>query len=166
MRRGLPLQVPGAYAAHFPPFLLLTRNTAYTSLVRNPWLETLLLAHLALRPSRLAKPTLFGWSQRTLCLHICLEQYAVSLGRTSFEVMLARPGDAASSSDTGRRAPLYTLAAGPEDVDLEQARALKRPRLVWTAKLHKRFVEAVEQLGLKNAVPKTIMQVLKPIKSG
>ena len=26
--------------------------------------------------------------------------------------------------------------------------------------LHQRFVEAVEQLGLKNAVPKTIMQVL------
>ncbi len=48
--------------------------------------------------------------------------------------------------------------AGPDDADLEQARALKRPRLVWTAKLHKRFVEAVEQLGLKNAVPKTIMQ--------
>ncbi len=49
--------------------------------------------------------------------------------------------------------------AGLDDADLEQARALKRPRLVWTAKLHKRFVEAVEQLGLKNAVPKTIMQV-------
>ena len=40
------------------------------------------------------------------------------------------------------------------------ARALKRPRLVWTPKLHQRFVEAVEQLGLKIAVPKTIMQVL------
>ena len=39
-----------------------------------------------------------------------------------------------------------------------QARALKRPRLVWTPKLHMRFVAAVEQLGLKNAVPKTIMQ--------
>ena len=50
-------------------------------------------------------------------------------------------------------------------MDLEQARALKRPRLMWTAKLHKRFVEAVEQLGLKNAVPKTIMQVLLPVKS-
>ena len=56
----------------------------------------------------------------------------------------------------------YKLVAGPDDADLEQARALKRPRLVWTAKLHKRFVEAVEQLGLKNAVPKTIMQVLYP----
>ena len=36
----------------------------------------------------------------------------------------------------------------------------KRPRLVWTPKLHQRFIEAVEQLGLKVAVPKTIMQVL------
>lgn len=45
-----------------------------------------------------------------------------------------------------------------DDVDDNQARALKRPRLVWTAKLHQCFVDAVEQLGLKNAVPKTIMQ--------
>ena len=36
--------------------------------------------------------------------------------------------------------------------------ALKRPRLVWTPQLHTRFVDAVKQLGLKNAVPKTIMQ--------
>lgn len=43
-----------------------------------------------------------------------------------------------------------------------QARALKRPRLVWTAQLHQRFVDAVKQLGLKNAVPKTIMQVPGP----
>lgn len=40
------------------------------------------------------------------------------------------------------------------------ARTLKRPRLVWTPQLHKRFVEAVAQLGIKNAVPKTIMQLM------
>lgn len=40
------------------------------------------------------------------------------------------------------------------------ARTLKRPRLVWTPQLHKRFVEAVSQLGIKNAVPKTIMQLM------
>lgn len=45
-----------------------------------------------------------------------------------------------------------------DDADENQARALKRPRLVWTAKLHQCFVQAVERLGLKNAVPKTIMQ--------
>ena len=49
--------------------------------------------------------------------------------------------------------------AGGEEGDDTQARALKRPRLVWTPKLHTRFVAAVEQLGLRNAVPKTIMQV-------
>ena len=47
----------------------------------------------------------------------------------------------------------------PENNDDLQARALKRPRLVWTSQLHQRFVDAVRQLGLKNAVPKTIMQV-------
>ena len=53
----------------------------------------------------------------------------------------------------------YCLAALAEDGEDTLARALKRPRLVWTPKLHQRFVEAVEQLGLKVAVPKTIMQV-------
>ncbi|CAL1393398.1 unnamed protein product [Linum trigynum] len=42
----------------------------------------------------------------------------------------------------------------------ESARTLKRPRLVWTPQLHKRFVDAVAHLGIKNAVPKTIMQLM------
>ncbi|GAB2210070.1 hypothetical protein Drorol1_Dr00015323 [Drosera rotundifolia] len=42
----------------------------------------------------------------------------------------------------------------------DQARTLKRPRLVWTPQLHKRFVDAVSHLGIKNAVPKTIMQLM------
>ncbi|KAI6686865.1 hypothetical protein NL676_032778 [Syzygium grande] len=37
---------------------------------------------------------------------------------------------------------------------------LKRPRLVWTPQLHKRFVDVVAHLGIKNAVPKTIMQLM------
>ncbi|KAL6532864.1 hypothetical protein OROGR_013824 [Orobanche gracilis] len=42
----------------------------------------------------------------------------------------------------------------------DPARTLKRPRLVWTPQLHKRFVDAVAHLGIKNAVPKTIMQLM------
>ncbi|KAH7838137.1 hypothetical protein Vadar_022493 [Vaccinium darrowii] len=38
--------------------------------------------------------------------------------------------------------------------------ASKRARLVWTPQLHKRFVEVVAHLGIKNAVPKTIMQMM------
>jgi len=38
------------------------------------------------------------------------------------------------------------------------ARAVKRPRLVWTAQLHKRFEEAINKLGWDKAVPKNIMQ--------
>ena len=58
----------------------------------------------------------------------------------------------------------FKLVAGPADMDLEQARALKplrlkRPRLEWTAELHKHFVEAMDQLGLENAKPMTITQV-------
>lgn len=44
--------------------------------------------------------------------------------------------------------------------DDPSARTLKRPRLVWTAQLHKRFVDVVAHLGIKNAVPKTIMQLM------
>lgn len=57
------------------------------------------------------------------------------------------------------------LSAPPESVSTgyagdEPARSLKRPRLVWTPQLHKRFVDAVAHLGIKNAVPKTIMQLM------
>ncbi|XAR58961.1 hypothetical protein NMG60_11014558 [Bertholletia excelsa] len=44
--------------------------------------------------------------------------------------------------------------------DDPSARTLKRPRLVWTPQLHKRFVEVVARLGITNAVPKTIMQLM------
>lgn len=40
------------------------------------------------------------------------------------------------------------------------AKTLKRPRLVWTPQLHKRFVDVVGYLGIKSAVPKTIMQLM------
>ncbi|URE08144.1 Myb-like DNA-binding domain [Musa troglodytarum] len=52
-----------------------------------------------------------------------------------------------------------SAAAGSGGAD-EPARTLKRPRLVWTPQLHKRFVDAVAHLGIKNAVPKTIMQLM------
>ncbi|XP_039169732.1 uncharacterized protein LOC104447127 [Eucalyptus grandis] len=37
----------------------------------------------------------------------------------------------------------------------------KRPRLVWTPQLHKRFVDAVVLLGIGNAMPKMILQLMK-----
>ncbi|CAH8339568.1 unnamed protein product [Eruca vesicaria subsp. sativa] len=51
------------------------------------------------------------------------------------------------------------FAADSSDL-AEPARTLKRPRLVWTPQLHKRFVDAVAHLGIKNAVPKTIMTLM------
>ncbi|XP_059626580.1 transcription factor BOA-like [Cornus florida] len=65
---------------------------------------------------------------------------------------------------------LRRIDSGTEEVDSAlrsengnddtSARALKRPRLVWTPQLHKRFVDVVAHLGIKNAVPKTIMQLM------
>jgi len=51
-------------------------------------------------------------------------------------------------------------AENSSDDPSSTARALKRSRLVWTPQLHKRFVDVVGHLGIKNAVPKTIMQLM------
>jgi len=40
----------------------------------------------------------------------------------------------------------------------EMQMAMKRPRLIWTEQLHERFVEAVNEMGVDQAVPKAIMQ--------
>ncbi|KAK2993167.1 hypothetical protein RJ640_015354 [Escallonia rubra] len=47
-----------------------------------------------------------------------------------------------------------------DESSARSAAAVKRPRLVWTPQLHKRFVDVVAHLGIKNAVPKTIMQLM------
>ncbi|TYJ26311.1 hypothetical protein E1A91_A07G111300v1 [Gossypium mustelinum] len=47
-----------------------------------------------------------------------------------------------------------------ENSDDPSGRTLKRPRLVWTPQLHKRFVDVVAHLGIKSAFPKTIMQLM------
>ncbi|KAK1396805.1 transcription factor PCL1 [Heracleum sosnowskyi] len=44
--------------------------------------------------------------------------------------------------------------------DSKKSETMKRQRLVWTPQLHKRFVDVVAHLGIKNAVPKTIMQLM------
>ncbi|XP_026664126.1 transcription factor PCL1-like [Phoenix dactylifera] len=73
------------------------------------------------------------------------------------------PRSDASPSGTAAAAmeETYSSAPRPENSnDDHSARTLKRPRLVWTPQLHKRFVDVVAHLGIKNAVPKTIMQLM------
>ncbi|MFS8002337.1 putative transcription factor MYB-HB-like family [Helianthus anomalus] len=48
---------------------------------------------------------------------------------------------------------------GGEEAD-SSARTSKRPRLVWTPQLNKRFVDVVAHLGVKNMVLKTIMHLM------
>ncbi|GKV48057.1 hypothetical protein SLEP1_g54892 [Rubroshorea leprosula] len=71
---------------------------------------------------------------------------------SSNPLVTSQPSSAEFAADSGE---LGSGAAGDEP-----ARTLKRPRLVWTPQLHKRFVDAVAHLGIKNAVPKTIMQLM------
>ncbi|ESQ37312.1 hypothetical protein EUTSA_v10002605mg [Eutrema salsugineum] len=53
-----------------------------------------------------------------------------------------------------------TAEEGDSGTEDPTGKTLKRPRLVWTPQLHKRFVDVVAHLGIKNAVPKTIMQLM------
>ncbi|XP_068669201.1 transcription factor PCL1-like [Aristolochia californica] len=55
---------------------------------------------------------------------------------------------------------LHGCGGFENSTDEHSARTLKRPRLVWTPQLHKRFVDVVAHLGIKSAVPKTIMQLM------
>ncbi len=49
--------------------------------------------------------------------------------------------------------------AGGSDQDGSRSdRTLKRSRIVWTPELHHRFMAAVHQLGVNNAVPKNLLQ--------
>ncbi|GAB2288648.1 hypothetical protein Dimus_022971 [Dionaea muscipula] len=65
--------------------------------------------------------------------------------------------------DVGDEVNSGSNASKEEIVHLDEngvSRAVKRPRLVWTPQLHKRFVDVIEQLGVDKAVPKTIMEMM------
>ena len=48
----------------------------------------------------------------------------------------------------------------PRHGDEDEAQAVKRPRLIWTGALHKRFLEAVDKCGgVEKCLPKCIMKV-------
>ncbi|KAL6540700.1 Transcription factor mybc1 [Orobanche minor] len=70
------------------------------------------------------------------------------------------PQSAQPNSSSEFDSPEISGAGGGGAGSDDPARTLKRPRLVWTPQLHKRFVDAVAHLGIKNAVPKTIMQLM------
>ncbi|KAG1371725.1 Transcription factor LUX [Cocos nucifera] len=73
----------------------------------------------------------------------------------------ASPSGSTVAAGGGAMEEAYSSDPRPENSnDDHSARTLKRPRLVWTPQLHKRFVDVVAHLGIKNAVPKTIMQLM------
>jgi len=47
-----------------------------------------------------------------------------------------------------------------QDYDDNETGGVKKSRLVWTQELHNRFINALSQLGLKNAVPKSILSFM------
>merc|ERR1712057_110954 len=62
-----------------------------------------------------------------------------------------------TNSKSQKSQGLHSLHSKPsEDDDIQMA--MKRPRLIWTKQLHERFVEAVNKMGVDQAVPKAIME--------
>ncbi|KAJ8553087.1 hypothetical protein K7X08_020480 [Anisodus acutangulus] len=70
--------------------------------------------------------------------------------------------DGSDSSKTRRIDPKDMIVVNEkyDSAMNSSGKTVKRPRLVWTPQLHKRFVDVVAHLGIKNAVPKTIMQLM------
>lgn len=68
--------------------------------------------------------------------------------------------DRDGSGSDSRKQRKIDCATEEADSAVRTETTLKRPRLVWTPQLHKRFVDVVAHLGIKNAVPKTIMQLM------
>ncbi|XP_008801647.1 transcription factor PCL1-like [Phoenix dactylifera] len=82
-------------------------------------------------------------------------------GNPSRKVRRADASLSATAAASAAMEEADSNAPRPENSnDDHSARTLKRPRLVWTPQLHKRFVDVVAHLGIKNAVPKTIMQLM------
>ncbi|PRQ34190.1 putative transcription factor MYB-HB-like family [Rosa chinensis] len=83
------------------------------------------------------------------------EPYGGGGGGEGSDSRKSRRVDSPEEADSALR--IENSSGGGED---PSGRAVKRPRLVWTPQLHKRFVDVVAHLGIKNAVPKTIMQLM------
>eukprot|EP00963_Diacronema_lutheri_P013493 scaffold2636_cov340-Pavlova_lutheri.AAC.155 len=70
------------------------------------------------------------------------------------------PEDPRDTHVTAEKAKAAAHARSHPSSSEEEDRPIKKPRLVWTPELHNRFMNAVNHLGIKNAVPKTILQLM------
>ncbi|CAA7028793.1 unnamed protein product [Microthlaspi erraticum] len=116
-----------------------------------PISQTLITPHLALA-FQIGSPNNLG-SKKTAFYHQKLQPVAAPTPTTTTPPQMMMSSDFGGGDSTD-------LGSGSGGGGEEPARTLKRPRLVWTPQLHKRFVDAVGHLGIKNAVPKTIMQLM------
>lgn len=78
----------------------------------------------------------------------------------SASVSRLRSSTSGNDNSAGSYPSCPEKAAGDGKDNSTELAGVKRARLVWTPQLHKRFVNAVAHLGIKNAVPKTIMQLM------
>lgn len=71
-------------------------------------------------------------------------------------------GDYSSSANEGHNwKNVKKKKDGDEDESEEREKSSsKKPRVVWSVKLHQQFVSAINQLGIDKAVPKKIMELM------
>lgn len=103
--------------------------------------------------------TATGQQQQMNAMHAYANAYIIAQQWNSYFQQQAARNQAVA----GAQIPTHVSHAGstmtfPPGVASEELR--KRPRLVWTPALHARFVDAVRKLGVKTAVPKSIMKLM------
>lgn len=103
--------------------------------------------------------TATGQQQQMNAMHAYANAYIIAQQWSSYFQQQAARNQAVA----GAQMPTHVSHAGsamtfPPGVASEELR--KRPRLVWTPALHERFVDAVQKLGVKTAVPKSIMKLM------
>lgn len=100
-------------------------------------------------------------SQDTLSSLRGLKSFAAGAGEShESDVLAEEEEDDDEDGDRDSRKARRTEETAAFSGEDGSGRTVKRPRLVWTPQLHKRFVDVVGHLGIKNAVPKTIMQLM------
>lgn len=97
-----------------------------------------------------SQPPRMGYEPQLNGAHVPLQYQVYS---RSVQQAATLPSTAGPGAATG------AAAGRPENKADAGVAMTKKPRVAWTADLHKRFVDAVTELGVHTAVPKAIMQV-------
>ncbi|KAK9076552.1 hypothetical protein SSX86_004886 [Deinandra increscens subsp. villosa] len=93
---------------------------------------------------------------RLLWQHVARKETLLGFKQIDHNVEDGQP----NSSHSGEDKEFCGSSDGVSMEDEQNKIRGKKHRLVWTDDLHKKFVDAVEQLGIQNAVPKKVLELM------